>query len=74
MYSVLWGGSTRGDEAQKLGTLRTWMRTWFLSLHSSVMRASYFASPDFSFLILKVEVKIVPPSRMLMKKKKFSHS
>ena len=41
----------------------------FLPLCSSVVLASPFASPGFSFLILKTEVKIVPPSKMLMKKK-----
>ena len=64
------GGSIHGDEAQKLGNGRTWMHTWFLPLHRSAVKASYFVSPGFSFLIFKMKVKMVLPSRMLMKEKK----
>ena len=46
------------------------MHIWFLPLHRSAMKFSYFASLGFSFLIFKMKVKMVLPSRMLMKEKK----
>lgn len=66
--SLLREAISHSDEAPKLGTQRTWMPTLFLPLHSSVMPGSYFASPGFSFLIFKMEVKIIAPSSMVMKK------
>ena len=46
------------------------MRVLFLPRARSVMRGTYFAPFGFSFVDLKMGVKIVPLSRVFMKEKK----